>query len=94
MDVKVVDYDSSENENYVIYKISNLPLNQLEYLNNNLEDETVLKENYLILKIYYEKEIFPFNSEASKLKLEDYIARDEIEMNVFLSSYLENFKPI
>jgi hypothetical protein len=34
--------------------------------------------------------MFPFQSNEAKNKIEDFIAREEIEMNVFLSSFLED----
>ena len=33
---------------------------------------------------------YPFGSDVAKFRLEDFIAREEIEMMVFLSSFLED----
>ena len=40
--------------------------------------------------MYFEKDLYPFQSDVAKLRLDDFIAREEIEMNVFLSSFLED----
>ena len=42
------------------------------------------------MKIYFEEELYPFQSDAAKIRLDDFIAREEIEMNVFLSGFLED----
>ena len=38
----------------------------------------------------FKKEFFPFQSRESKIKVEDFISREEIEMAIFLSSFLED----
>lgn len=93
MNVKIIDYKESQDNSFVDYKISGLELNQLEFLKNNIEDKVKLnkEEKNLVIRVYYTDEIFPFHTKESKLKLEDFMARDEIEMNVFLSSILEDF---
>ncbi|MCC7553595.1 MAG: hypothetical protein KO202_03750 [Methanobacteriaceae archaeon] len=93
MNVKIVDYGYKEDDAYIVYKISGLDLKQLKILDENLNEETKLneKEKYLDLNIHFEKEFFPFESKESRNKLEDYIAREEIEMEVFISSFLEDF---
>lgn len=93
MIVKVADYGFNDDEAYVEYRVSDLNLKQLEILDKQLTEETELhkKEKYLILKVYYDREFFPFISDESKVKIEDYIAREEIEMEIFLSSFLEDF---
>lgn len=70
--------------------ISGLSQNQLEFLNNNLDDETQITNDNLILKTKFKKEFFPFQSRESKIKVEDFISREEIEMAIFLSSFLED----
>lgn len=44
----------------------------------------------MILKTKFKKEFFPFQSRESKIKVEDFISREEIEMAIFLSSFLED----
>ena len=40
--------------------------------------------------MYFDDELYPFQSEVAKFRLDDFIAREEIEMNLFLSSFLED----
>ena len=90
MDVRIVDYGENADGGFIIYNISGLSQNQLEFLNNNLDDETQITIDNLILKTKFKKEFFPFQSRESKIKVEDFISREEIEMAIFLSSFLED----
>lgn len=90
MDVRIVDYGENADGGFISYNISGLSQNQLEFLNNNLDDETQIINDNLILKTKFKKEFFPFQSSESKIKVEDFISREEIEMVIFLSSFLED----
>ena len=90
MDVRIVDYGENADGGFISYNISGLSQNQLEFLNNNLDDETQITNDNLILKTKFKKEMFPFQSRESKIKVEDFISREEIEMAIFLSSFLED----
>lgn len=90
MDVRIVDYGENADGGFISYNISGLSQNQLEFLNNNLDDETQIINDNLILKTKFKKEFFPFQSSESKIKVEDFISREEIEMAIFLSSFLED----
>ena len=90
MDVKIADYGIIGDKCFILYNISGLTNNQLEFLNNNLDDETRIVEDNLLLKTKFKKEFFPFQSRESKIKVEDFISREEIEMAIFLSSFLED----
>lgn len=90
MDVRIVDYGENADGGFISYNISGLSQNQLEFLNNNLDDETQITNDILILKTKFKKEFFPFQSRESKIKVEDFISREEIEMTIFLSSFLED----
>ena len=90
MDVRIVDYGENADGGFISYNISGLSQNQLEFLNNNLDDETQITNDKLILKTKFKKEFFPFQSRESKIKVEDFISREEIEMAIFLSSFLED----
>ena len=90
MDVRIVDYGENADGGFISYNISGLSQNQLEFLNNNLDDETQITNDNLILKTKFKKESFPFQSRESKIKVEDFISREEIEMAIFLSSFLED----
>ena len=90
MDVRIVDYGENADGGFISYNISGLSQNQLEFLNNNLDDETQITNDNSILKTKFKKEFFPFQSRESKIKVEDFISREEIEMAIFLSSFLED----
>jgi len=89
--VKVDDYGLSEDDMYfVTYRISNLDEDSLNFLVNNLEGETVVEDEDLLLNIFYSKKFFPFGSDDAKFRMEDFIKREEIEMTYFISSFLED----
>lgn len=88
MNVEITDYNNKKY--YIDYKITGLSKNQLEFLKNNLEEESCIIDNYLKIRMYFNNKIFPFNSETAKYKLNDYIANEEIQMNIYLSSILED----
>ncbi|WP_299525030.1 DUF5750 family protein [uncultured Methanobrevibacter sp.] len=90
MDVNILDYGLNDKQGFIIYKISGLSQKQLNFIDNNLEDETHVEDGELILKTLFEKEFFPFKSNESKIKNDDFILREELEMNLFLSSFLED----
>ena len=62
MDVRIVDYGENAYGGFISYNISGLSQNQLEFLNNNLDDETQIINDNLILKTKFKKEFFPFQS--------------------------------
>ena len=62
----------------------------MNYLNDNLDEETKIDGDVLNLKMYFDEKLYPFQSDVAKLRLDDFIAREEIEMNIFLSSFLED----
>jgi len=89
--IKVDDYGLSEDDMYfVTYRISNLDEDSLNFLVNNLEGETVVEDEDLLLNIFYSKKFFPFGSDDAKFRMEDFIKREEIEMTYFISSFLED----
>ncbi|MBR6023910.1 MAG: hypothetical protein IK044_02945 [Methanobrevibacter sp.] len=89
MIVKISGFDENAEVPYIDYDVSDLSSNQLEFLNDNLEDETSLDGDILKIRVFF-KDFFPFQSDAAKIRLDDFIVREEIEMNVFLSSFLED----
>ena len=89
MDVKIVDYSQGD-KNYVDYEVRGLTDNQLDFIKNNLDEELTIDNGVLKIRMYFDDDIFPFKSDESKVRLNDFIAREEIGMNVFLSSFLEN----
>jgi hypothetical protein len=92
MKVNVSDYgfEAEKNLNYVKYQVSGLDSTSQKKLMDNLEEETEIAADDLIITVYFEKEYFPFGSEEAKIRMDDFLAREEIEMTVFLSSVLED----
>ncbi|KZX15306.1 hypothetical protein MBCUT_15750 [Methanobrevibacter cuticularis] len=96
MKVKVEDYGPAENMgdnrklSYITYKVSDIDSNSLKFLNENLEGKTEIINDSLHITILYDNDMFPFQSEEAKLKMSDFKAREEIEMTIFLSSFLED----
>ncbi|WP_297899622.1 DUF5750 family protein [Methanobrevibacter sp.] len=97
MEVKVKNYGLAEKLNeddkemaFVNYEISGLDLDSINFLKENLEGEIKVEGSDLFIKIFYDEDMSPFHSEESKLKIEDFIAREEIEMKFFISSFLED----
>lgn len=89
MIVKITDYGQGE-VNFVDYLVSDLSQKQLTFLNDNLDEKTEIMENNLLITMYFTDKLYPFQSEVAKFRLDDFISREEIEMNVFLSSFLED----
>lgn len=89
MNVKITDYGQGE-VNFVAYLVSGLSREQLIFLNENLGEKTEILENNLLITMYFTDKLYPFQSEVAKFRLDDFISREEIEMNVFLSSFLED----
>lgn len=94
MIVKVVDYGLKNEDagdlTFVKYKVTDIDADSQKKLMERLEEETEVVTDDLFITVYYEKEYFPFGSSEAAIKMDDFIARDEIEMNVFLSSVLED----
>lgn len=92
MKVKVVDYGVSDNPEkyYVTYEITDIDEESINKLKNRVEEELDFKSGDLYLTAYFNKEYYPFGSEESKYRSEDFIAREEIEMWTYLMSLLED----
>ena len=92
MKVKIVDYGVSDDPKkyYVTYKITDIDEESINKLKNRVEEELDFKSGDLYLTAYFNKEYYPFGSEESKYRSEDFIAREEIEMWTYLMSLLED----
>jgi len=93
MIVKITDYGQGE-VNFVDYLVSGLSREQLTFLNDNLEEKTSIEDDKLLITMNFEDDLYPFQSEVAKFRLDDFISREEIEMNVFLSSFLEDIQEV
>lgn len=90
MIVNVVEYGEFDGKNFIDYDVLDLLPEQIDYLHANLSEETSVNGDILKIRMYFEPDLYPFQSDVAKIRLDDFIAREEIEMNVFLSSFLED----
>lgn len=90
MIVNITNYGKENDRNFVEYSVSDLTSNQMEFLDKNLDEETKIENNLFMLKMYFDDKLYPFQSDVAQFRLNDFIAREEIEMNVFLSSFLDD----
>ena len=90
MDVRIVDYGDFEDKKFIEYHILGLSESQMAFLDENLIENTEFEGDVLKITMYFEEWLYPFQSDAAKFRMDDFISREEIEMNVFLSSFLED----
>ncbi len=89
MDVKIIYFDDDVDVPFIDYEVRFLLPNQIKFLDENLSEETSVNGDVLKIRVHY-TDVFPFQSEVAKCKLDDFVAWEEIEMNLFLSSFLED----
>lgn len=92
MIVNISDYGDDGNSKFVEYTVSGLLDSQMNYLMEKLDEETSIVDGDLIIKMYFEDRLYPFQSDVAKIHLDDFIAREEIEMGMFISSFLDDAK--
>lgn len=90
MIVSISDFGDRDSKKFIEYSVSGLSKGQLDYLKTNLSEDIAVNGDVLTLTMYFDDELYPFQSETAKFRLDDFIAREEIEMNVFLSGFLED----
>lgn len=90
MIVDISNYGIKNDKNFIEYSVTDLSSDQREFLKSNLDEEMTFDDNVLILTMYFDDELYPFASDVAKIRLDDFIAREEIEMLVFLSGFLED----
>lgn len=90
MIVEIVDYGVESGKYFIEYSVSGLSLNQMEFLNYELSEKTEIFGDIFKIKMYFNEKLYPFQSDVAKIRIDDFIACEEIEMNVFLSSFLED----
>ena len=90
MIVNIIDYGDRDGKNFITYEVLDLLPEQINYLHAELIEETSIKEDVLEIMMYFEPELYPFQSDAAKIRMDDFIAREEIELNIFLSSFIED----
>lgn len=89
--VKITDYGFSDSlkRYYVTYHITGLGDEDFGKLTTCLEDPVMVKGNDIYLNVYFEEDYYPFGTVDSQNRLEDYLAREEIEMTAYLLGLLE-----
>lgn len=90
MIVRVSDYGDDGDKKFIEYSVRGLSSSQMTYLDENLEEDTSVVGEDFNIRMLFTQELYPFQSEVSKIRIDDFIAREEIEMNIFLSSFLED----
>lgn len=90
MIVNITDYGDRKDKKFIEYTICGLSSDQLDYLKNNLKEEIVTDGEELSLTMYFDEKFYPFQSDVAKIRLDDFIAREEIEMSLFIASFLED----
>lgn len=91
MEVKIVDYGVSEEfeKYYITYQINGLRSDEIAQLQVKLEDPLVVKCDKLFLTTLFDEDYYPFRSADAQARMEDYIAREEIEMTAYIVDLLE-----
>ena len=84
------DFANDKNMGFVTYKVSNLDAKSLDYLKENLEGKIKIANDFLYITLFYNENMFPFQSNEAKAKINDFISCEEIEMTAFLTSFLED----
>lgn len=91
MEVKIVDHGVSDEfeKYYITYQIKGLSPDEIAQLQVKLEDPLVVKCDELYLTTFFDKEYYPFHTADAQARMEDYIAREEIEMTAYIIDLLE-----
>ncbi|MBQ9160483.1 MAG: hypothetical protein IJ122_04060 [Methanobrevibacter sp.] len=92
MNVKISDYGFKNDKNFIEYSVKGLSQDQKEFLKSNLEEELTFDGQILKLTMYFDDKLYPFASDVAKIRMDDFISREEIEMLVFLSGFLEDME--
>lgn len=90
MIVNIVDYGERDGRKFIEYMVLGLSSAQLSYLDSNLDEDTSIDDDNLILTMYFDEKLYPFQSDAAKIRIDDFVSREEIEMNIFISGFLED----
>ena len=84
--VNICDYGLNDDEEYyVTYRIYDLD-------EKTMEGKITVEDNSILFDVVFPEKIFPFKTEEAKLKPDDFIAREEIEMGFFITGLLEDMK--
>ncbi|MEN6329173.1 MAG: DUF5750 family protein [Methanobacteriaceae archaeon] len=91
MEVKIVDYGVSEEfeKYYITYQVKGLNSDEIAQLQVKMEDPLVVKCDELYLTTFFEEDYYPFHSADAQARMEDYVAREEIEMTAYILDLLD-----
>lgn len=89
MIVKLIDY-ATEDDSFIKYEVKDMDMDDLVFLNENVNDGSEIVEDSLFIKVSFEGTVHPFCTETAKFDIEASIVTQEIEMGYFLSSLLED----
>lgn len=91
MEVKIVDYGVSEefNKYFITYQVKGLSSDEIALLQSRMEDPLVVKCDELYLTTFFDENYYPFHSADAQQRMDDYIAREEIEMTAYILDLLE-----
>ena len=64
MIVKITDFASGD-VNFVEYSVFGLSSEQLNFLNDNLDEKTCIADDALIIRTYFDDELYPFASDVT-----------------------------
>lgn len=90
MIVKVSDYGDGDKGKFVAYDVLELSEGQLSFLDENLDEDTMVDGDILRIKMFFDDDLYPFQSDVAQFRMDDFIAREEIEMTFYLTSFLED----
>ena len=76
MIVNISDYGDDGNSKFVEYTVSGLLDSQMNYLMEKLDEETSIVDGDLIIKMYFEDRLYPFQSDVAKIRLDDFTASE------------------
>lgn len=74
MIVDIVNYGKIDERNCIEYDVSGLSQNQMDYLNDNLDEETCIDGGVFKIVLYFDDALYPFQSDAAQIRLDDFIA--------------------
>ncbi len=91
MKVKIADYGLSKDKKkyFITYRIFDLNQEWLIKLKEHIQDDYKIKSGEIYVTIYFKEDYYPFGSDEFNYRMEDFIAREEIEMTAYLLGILE-----
>ena len=76
MIVKVSDYGEHDNGKFVEYSVLELSEKQLKFLDENLDEDTQIDDDILKVKMFFEENLYPFQSDVAYLAASELVQKD------------------